>query len=100
MNRILTLALAGILFAGIGTTGIVNAQAPFVAQPGAQPGMAQRGPQGFGAAQPGPGPQGFGAAQPGPGPQGFGFGAAQPGPGPQGFGLGAAQPGPQGFGFG
>ena len=45
MNKILTLAVAGILFAGIGTTGIVNAQATFGR---GQTGTFQRGPQGFG----------------------------------------------------
>ena len=95
MNRILTLAIAGILFTGIGTTGIVNAQATFGRQ---QAGTFQRGPQGFG----------FGMAQ--RGPQGFGFGAAPQGGrqqarggrqgGGQGFGFGAApQGGRQGFGM-
>ena len=43
MNKILTLAVAGILFAGIGTAEIANAQAAFGRQ---QPGAFQPGPQG------------------------------------------------------
>ena len=65
MNKILTVAVAGILFAGIGTTGIVNAQATFGRQ---QAGTFQRGQRGFG----------FGRMQRG-GRQGFGFGVAPQG---------------------
>ena len=94
MNKILTLAVAGILFAGIGTTGIVNAQAPFGRQ---QAGTFQRGPQG-GRQQAGRGGQ--------RGRQGFGIGAApqggrqQAGRGGQRGGFGFGMIPQRGFGFG